>query len=72
MPENIQENIIEVAEFEDDFSPDDFAFTIGPDGELKSIIIPQHLMKDPPEEVLSILRIYGIETLEEITDRTLH
>lgn len=56
----------------DEFAQDDFGFIIGPDGELKSIMYPEHLMEDPPEEIKMILQIFGIENIDEIENRTLH
>lgn len=57
---------------DDDFGPDDFTFVLGPDGELKSFIIPEHLMNDPPEEVQLILNFFGIESIYDLENRTLH
>lgn len=57
---------------EDEFSADDFCFVIGPDGELKSMMIPEHLMEDPPEEVQFILKIFGIDNINQLEDRVLH
>jgi hypothetical protein len=64
--------VIEEIEEEDEFSADDFGFVIGPDGELKSMMIPEHLMSDPPEEVMLILKLFGIDDIYSIGDRTLH
>ncbi len=64
--------IVEEIEEEDEFSADDFGFVIGPDGELKSMMIPEHLMDDPPEEVMLILKLFGIDDINSIGDRTLH
>lgn len=74
MPNNATTNasIEEFDDSEDDFSADDFGFIIGPDGELKSIMYPEHLMEDPPEEIKLILQIFGIEDIETIENRTLH
>jgi hypothetical protein len=63
---------IEECSEEDDFGPDDFSFVLGPDGELKSFMIPEHLMDDPPEEVQLILNLFGIESIHELENRTLH
>jgi hypothetical protein len=64
---------IEEIEIEDnDTGPDDFTFVIGPDGDLKTMIIPQHLMEDPPEEIQLILKLFGIDDINTIEDRTLH
>lgn len=59
-------------ELEEDFSPDDFEFTIGSDGELKSMFIPQNLMNDPPKQVMLILKLYGIEDINFLEPRTIH
>lgn len=62
-------------EFDDDeidFTADDFGFVIGPDGELKSIMYPDNLMEDPPEEIKMILEIFGIENFETLEHRVLH
>lgn len=55
-----------------DFAADDFGFIIGPDGELKSIMYPEHLMEDPPEEIKMILKIFGIDDINTVEDKTLH
>jgi len=57
---------------ENDSGPDDFTFVLGPDGELKSITVPQHIMEDPPEEVQYILALFGIDDINTLEDRTLH
>lgn len=74
MPNNNIEVSVEIEEFEetDDFNGDDFGFVIGPDGNLKSCMIPEHLMEDPPEEVLLILKLFGIEDIHELGNPTLH
>ncbi len=64
--------IIEEIEEEDETSADDFGFIIGSDGELKSMMIPEHFMSDPPEEVMLILKIFGIDDINSLGDRTLH
>lgn len=56
----------------DDFAADDFGFIIGPDGELKSVMYPEHLMEDPPEEITMILQIFGIDSIDTLENRTLH
>jgi hypothetical protein len=73
MPNNIPANAVEIEEEQDDdYSPDDFGFIIGPDGELKSIMYPEHLMEDPPEEIMAILNLFGIDRIEDLGQRTLH
>ena len=36
----------------------DYGFIIGPDGELKTLMIPEDLMGDPPNSVKRILKIF--------------
>lgn len=65
---------VEIEEFEenDNVGKDDFAFVLGPDGDLKTFMIPEHLMEDPPEEVKLILSLFGIDNIHELENRTLH
>ena len=74
MPNPIAPTIVEIEEYEesDDFGKDDFGFVIGPDGELKSFMIPEHLMEDPPEEVTMILSLFGIDNIHELSSKLLH
>jgi len=75
MPNNLTTNNASIDEFDDnddDLSPDDFGFIIGPDGELKRIMYPEHLMEDPPEEIKMILQIFGIDDIDTLEYRTLH
>jgi len=74
MPNNVQEPQIEIEDFEDDedFNPNDFGFIISETGELKSVMYPENLMEEPPEEIKKILQIFGIDDITEIEHRTLH
>jgi len=72
MPNNAQEQQVELEDFDDDFNPNDFGFIISETGELKSVMYPEKLMEDPPEEIKEILRIFGIDDINEIENRTLH
>lgn len=73
MPQNISTDVAIDEEYEDDgYSADDFGFIIGPDGELKSVMFPEHLMEDPPEEIKMILEIFGIDNIDTLENRTLH
>ena len=73
MPNNIPATAVEIEEYEEkEIDADDFGFIIGPDGELKSLMYPEHLMGDPPEEIKMILRIFGIDSIDDIDNRTLH
>ena len=74
MPNNNVETVVTIEEYdeENEYGPDDFGFVLGPDGDLKSFVIPEHLMEDPPEEVLAILSIFGIDNIYDLENRILH
>lgn len=64
--------VVEEIEVEDETGPDDFTFVLGPDGSLKTMMVPGHLMDDPPEEVQLILNLFGIDDINTLDNRTLH
>ena len=64
---------VEIEEYqEEDYSQDDFGFIIGPDGSLKSVMYPEHLMEDPPQEIQAILSVFGIDSFNDLGNKTLH
>ena len=72
MSDNI-ETTVSIEEYEeDDYSLDDFSFVLGPDGELKSFTVPEHLMSELPKEVKKILLMFGIEDIYDLGNRTIH
>jgi hypothetical protein len=73
MPNNNTTSAVEVEDLEDDeYDPSDYGFIISADGELKSIMYPEDLMGDPPEEIKLIMKIFGIPDIETMENRTLH
>jgi hypothetical protein len=58
--------------FDLDDEDDDFGFIISSEGELKSMMIPEELMEDPPPQIKKILNIFGIKNIHTIDNRTLH
>jgi hypothetical protein len=58
--------------FDLDDEDDDFGFIISSEGELKSMMIPEELMDDPPPEIEKILNIFGIKNIHTLDGRTLH
>jgi hypothetical protein len=73
MPDNDLNNEVELEELEENqLDPEDFGFIISADGELKSILFPEHLTGEPPEEIKEILDILGVDWEQELTKRTLH
>lgn len=57
---------------DDDYEEGDYGFIIGADGTLKSMMIPEDLMEDPPKEIKRILKIFGIKNIHDLEPRTLH
>lgn len=72
MSNNNLEATVRIEECEDEDTPDDFSFVLGPEGELKSFAIPEHMIDDLPESVEMILKLFGIDDLTDIENRTLH
>lgn len=68
-----QENIDDYDDDDyEDIDPTDFAFVISSDGELKSLMMPEDLMNEPPKEIVEILKIFGIKDIHLIEPKTLH
>ena len=57
---------------DEEFSEGDYGFIISPNGELKSMMLPEDLMEDPPKSIKKILKIFGIVDIHAITNSTLH
>lgn len=57
---------------DDEFEDGDYGFIIGSNGELKTMMLPEDLMDDPPMEVRRILKIFGIKNVHQLEPRTLH
>lgn len=73
MPNNNTTSAVEVEDLEDDeYDPSDYGFIISADGELKSIMYPENLMGEPPEEIQLILKLFGIGDIDTAENRTLH
>jgi hypothetical protein len=63
MSEHIDEDFADDEEITDA----DYGFIIGPDGELKSMFMPDDPMQPIPDTVLTIMEMFGIED-SDITD----
>ena len=57
---------------DDDFSDTDYGFIIDANGELKTMMLPEELMDNPPSSIKKILRIFGIKDIHQFEPRTLH
>jgi hypothetical protein len=72
MSETTENNMEDFEGEEDDYDENDYGFIIGPDGELKTLMLPEDLMDDPPPKVRKILKILGIKNIHQMEPRTLH
>lgn len=55
-----------------EISDDDYGFIFGPDGELKSVFLPETLPFKTPKNIAKILKIFGITDPEQLNGTTLH
>lgn len=74
MPNSIQSTDVLIDEYEEqnEEAADDFTFILSADGNLKSFSIPQHLMDEIPDEVDLILKLFGIEDIHQLSNKTIH
>lgn len=68
IPQTVEENFDDI----DEFGPEDYGFIIGPDGSLKTVLVPENLMEEPPEEVQAILNLFGINNIHQVEFQILH
>ena len=47
--------------YDQEILDDDYGFIVGPDGELKSVFVPVNPPFVTPENVLKILKLFGID-----------
>ena len=69
-----EEQLEEIADMLDDtLADDDYCIIVGPDGELKSIMIPDHVPFELPEKVSKLLAIFDITDVDNIAgNATIH
>ena len=60
--------------YETEITNEDYGFVFGPDGELKSVFLPENLPFKTPENIQKIFEIFGITDPEQISgnNNTLH
>lgn len=66
-----------VQEFEELYDPDinddDYVFVLGPDGELKQVILPDAVPFETPKNIAKILKMFNISDIENLAgDAPLH
>lgn len=57
---------IETDVYDTEISDDDYGFIVGPDGELKSLFLPDHVPFNPPKKIAKMLKIFGIRDIGNI------
>lgn len=64
----------ETLDFDYDIQEEDYVFVIGPDGKLKSVMLPdEELTFNPPEQIKKIMDIYNVADLDYLSEpRVLH
>jgi hypothetical protein len=68
-----EELAVEDGLYEDqDIGAEDYGFILGPDGELKSLFLPDVLPFKQPKNVYKILKMFGIRDPEQLDNDTLH
>jgi hypothetical protein len=72
MSKNNKQKVEEVSDDYDDFNDTDYGFIIKSNGTLKTMMLPEELMEDPPLEIKKILKIFGIKNIHQLEPRTLH
>lgn len=71
--EQIKELADMMAEGDDVFGDDDYVFVLGPDGRLKTAMIPDTAAFESPENVSKILNIFGMIDINNMSgNETLH
>jgi len=64
---------LEIDELDAEIADDDYGFILGPDGELKSLFLPDVIPFKSPKNVAKILKIFGIIDVASFnTSPTLH
>ena len=73
MPKNNELVVEEIPEDnDDDFDDTDYGFIIDANGDLKTMMLPEELMDNPPSSIKKILKIFGIKDIHQFETRTLH
>jgi hypothetical protein len=67
MTKALDEEQPKIEEFqENDIDVDDYGFVIGPDGELKTLFMPEDVPFVPPKNITKILKLLGINDIDNI------
>ena len=55
-----------------DIGEEDYGFILGPDGELKSVFLPDVIPFKQPKNIQKIFKMFGIVDAEALDNTTLH
>jgi hypothetical protein len=58
--------------YDTEISDEDYGFILGPDGELKSVFLPDNMPFKQPKNIRKIFKMFGINDAEQLDDPTLH
>lgn len=58
--------------YDEEIGDDDYGFIFGPDGELKSVFLPDNMPFETPEKIQKILALFGITDAGQFDDTVLH
>jgi len=58
--------------YDTEISDEDYGFILGPDGELKSVFLPDSIPFKQPKNVQKIFKMFGIRDAEQLDNDTLH
>jgi hypothetical protein len=67
-----EELAVEDGLYDSDIGDEDYGFILGPDGELKSLFLPDVLPFKQPKNVAKIFKMFGIRDPEQLDNDTLH
>lgn len=73
MSKTAQQEINQDDVYDTEISDDDYGFILGPDGELKSVFLPESLPFKTPKNIARILKVFGITDISNVyNNQTLH
>lgn len=58
--------------YDTEISDEDYGFILGPNGELKSVFLPDSLPFKTPKNIAKIFKMFGITDPEQLDNTTLH
>ena len=62
----LQSQELEILEEYEGVDDDDYVLVINADGKLKSFILPEEYVFNPPKKIRQIMKLYGIKDLDNL------